>query len=610
MRIVNGTYPVWGRCGVLGVATLLAVSVASVAKADSWSRIATGSNRQSLTVANGKAFLGADVPWSSRQHWSLRRLDPIHVALINEQSGLALRAVEHKPSLAPFSATANGEAWTLVPVADGKDAIAMGSDHLTASNNQLTLRRGDGGSAWTITVEQPEVFIGGTHPIPWLANPANASKWQYVRTHAYGIYTSNVGIHDQMVKGPYNQPTKLNYSLLSLRMKQIAAQMTHHNFFYETDSALTLTPLWDRRVIETVHNAGWDVSDAVLWDTEGVGFPVSWRKQLQVGDANRMLHIGTGTWVLGGNFADRKWRANARVQDAMLRWNAACATEGNGTFYVPEDMQGEADLDTLIRWDKSHLPQCKTESNFSPGDLGPLGFLRQVQRCVKHCEDAGTTPDEWAITYYGPFSSIPIGPEDDSRSYLGVAQWLIEHEADPARHPAVESPYFRDDFKSLDQWSVQDSITGIAGHGKAQTSSHGNDLTLVGPVQLKCKKANWWPDHQIHFLWMDPGNSEIGIGFRTNKAGDGDYWWFSQKSLRRTVVLDGQTNTFSGARHLPSLVKGQVRDVVLELVGPTIYTYVNRRLIDETTVPMLGHPRGATIVVRKGKCAVGQLTIY
>lgn len=591
---------------VIGIAMTLA---SPAVRGDSWKRITLSGSRSSMSATAAGVRLVTNKPWASDQHWSLRRVDAVHVALVSEKNSLALSVTAGgNVTLAPFINTP-AQQWTLVPGKDGRTLIYHAGRRLIAGGAQaLTLANDDGiapsdrDGDWALSVERAEVFIGGTHPLKWMADPANADGWQFVRTNADGLYTSNVGIKTHILPASYEQWATLDYSPWENLMRGIGAQMKTRRLFYETDAALTKHPEWDRHIIESAMSVGWTVSDAVLWDTEHIGYLDTYKPHLLAGDAQRMLHIGTGTWVLGGNFADRSFKNNAMIQDAMLRWGAACATEGNGSSYFPEDPNGASNTDTLIQWNQAHLPMSKTQSNFSSGDLGPLGFLRQVQRCVKRCEDAGTKPDQWAITYYGPKPDIAFGPETDPRAYFYAAKWLIQHEADPVKYPAIDAPYFADRFKNLDQWDVD--------KGAGATVEAGHDCLMTGNASIRTKAMPWLTDHQIHLSWLWPELGEAGVQFYTDQNGGTYCWWFSDGQLRCTRTLNHKSLDLKPAIKLPQAANGLLQHVVVEIVGRTFYTYVNRKLVDTTTADAAPIAAPITLTSSGGRVKFGPITAY
>ena len=602
----------------LAVAMAATLATVGAARADSYKKFVNEASGQSLQIGADAAKALGQSAYAAKinQHWNIRAGDGEGYALVSQRDNQAITALEGAQVAArPYTGEEN-QLWQILPQGGGWNVIRLRSTGRTNEPTGLCLEASPAGIAlksfsgaapqkWKFTVTRADVYIGGTHPLKYLADKANAKDWSYVAANANGLYTSNVGLHLRSVKGDYFSNDTSNFADFKQLMTQIGAQMKNKNLFYETDSVLTRTPKWDARVITTAMDAGWNVSNVVLWDTEHIGYRANYFPYLRTGWPARPVHIGTGIWVLGGDFADRNYQRNglalnAQMQDAMLAHNAGSATEGPGSMSVPEDMNGDKNLDSLTSWVKEHLPAVPTESNFSPGDLQPLGFLRQVQRIVKHSEDAGTKPDIWAITYYGPISTINLGPETDSYSYLGVAKWLIQHERDPLKYPAKDWPYFRDGFADLSQW-----------RDTANATTAGGRIVLDGASAPRIRTPNWSPDFQLHILDVILKSGPAGVVFRDQGNGNFYCWEFGDKTLTCKKYVNGVPVTLKSNIATALAVDQRIPNINIEVIGSKIRTYVNRTLVDTTDDSTYTAPGAVGFQTEKGSHVEwGRITIY
>jgi len=591
-----------------------ALLLAGPLSAASYKKLVNAGSGQCLAtvVASGGAVSFRQMPYARQPglHWNFRVADGKSVGLINQATQRALTVVtgtDGKPALAEEAFDGRAEQlWDVTPAGGGQNQIAAKRggwclQGLPDGGVGLRVYAGTPAQKWTFAVMIAEVYFGGTHPLPYLADPKNRPAWAWVGAHADGLYTSNVRIHDAYARGSYARLEAIDWEPLKKLMESIGAGMKNRNLFYETDSGLTHDPAWDRRCLETILSAGWGVTHSVLWDTEHRGFPTSYLPALRVGWPARPVHAGVGMWTLGGDFYNRDWKQNGMVQDAMLAFNGGCATEGVGSLYTPEYPDGERNLISLIKWTREKLPAADVESNLSPGEIAPLGFFRQVMRCVRNLEDAGLKPDQWVITYYGPGRGLAMGPDSEPYSYLGVVKWLILHEQDPARYPAVATPYFRDDFSTLAAWDSP---------GNAQAKGHS--LTLKGPADPRTRTISWNPDFQIHITSLRVKRGQVGIVFRDQGRGNFYAWEFGDGTLTLKRYVGGRGQTIKSGIRTGVPAGESASHVIIEVIGSKIHTWLNLREIDVTTDKTYVRPGGVGFHVEAGSegVAASRMTVY
>jgi hypothetical protein len=281
-----------------------------------------------------------------------------------------------------------------------------------------------------------DVYVGGGLNYSSMSNPANDSRWSFVRTNANGWYLNNFMLRDRTA------------SESTAYCRAIADRMSNKNAFYETDLRFA-TDLEDKGNIDEIRG-----SFNLRFATVNGGYTSARRDALKWRDAGRPVMRMIPPWQVGGDFANASFGENRQLQNDIRNCQGS-ATDGpmtlwtanSGKFRIRDNFSPAraGGSSTLVNWVKSINSGFQTMVMMAPNESNGPEFLSRVQDCVRIHERFGSSPKIYVVSFYGPPRfTTPVLPESVSgrpaATMMGATFWIINHLRDPSRFARLSVP--------------------------------------------------------------------------------------------------------------------------------------------------------------------------
>jgi hypothetical protein len=263
----------------------------------------------------------------------------------------------------------------------------------------------------TVPNQNIKVYVGGGDNAAgaFLGYLDAKDDWRYVQQYADGYYINNFALNTNKTDVIQNQ-----------RLGSLSAIFWNKNAFYETDLERT-DDNSDAIKIDILKSRGFNVNYSII----NRGVTESRKNALKSGGPLTILGMGA-PWLIGGNI-----NSGAPGALAWKQWIAA--TDGsplglwiaNTTGYRTGSISGVKYAHEL---GKIAMVMISPYESKTPDAL-LSGSIDLIQ---KH-EDAGASPDIWAVEYYAAqLQQYPVTPEktatgEPAKSITGVAYYLIRH---------------------------------------------------------------------------------------------------------------------------------------------------------------------------------------
>ena len=263
-----------------------------------------------------------------------------------------------------------------------------------------------------------EVWIGGSRAWGDWTTPGNEKQWTFLQNNVDGFYTNNFSMRPAESKTPTREE----------RLAGMYRLLKNKKIFYETD-LIHSSDDFDRQSIDLFLKQGFDYTGVTInYGTNEA------RNNIITREGRLPLYYMFGPWKGQGDINDPKDAelrlqiskyAGAAVDDPVTMWRGENGQKGTrSTVY------------STIKW--CHAHQQKFLFLLAPNDSGKT-FLTEAQQLVRDLEDHNTSPDMWAVEFYGPQSfrdKLAVLPEampdgQPAATFSGVPYWLVHHLHDP-----------------------------------------------------------------------------------------------------------------------------------------------------------------------------------
>jgi hypothetical protein len=267
----------------------------------------------------------------------------------------------------------------------------------------------------TVPNQNIKVYVGGGDNAAgaftgYLDTP---DGWRYVQQYADGYYINNFALNTTKGDATQNQ-----------RLGAMAALFSNKNAFYETDLEHT-DDNSDAIKIDILKSRGFNVNYSII----NRGVTESRKTALKSGGPITILGMGA-PWLVQGSI-------NSNTASAISWREGIAKTDGSGidgplglwiantTGYREGSISGVKYAHELGKIAMVMISPYESKT--------PDALLSGSIDCIQKHEDAGASPDIWAIEYYAAqIQQYPVTPEktvtgEPAKSLTGVAYYLIRH---------------------------------------------------------------------------------------------------------------------------------------------------------------------------------------
>lgn len=267
----------------------------------------------------------------------------------------------------------------------------------------------------TIPNQNIKVYIGGGDNaagafIGYLDNP---NDWSYVQQNADGYYINNFALNTSRIDVTQNQ-----------RLGALSALFSNKSAFYETDLERT-DDNSDAIKIDILKSRGFSVNYSVI----NRGVSESRKTALKAGGPITILGMGA-PWLVQGNINSNtpggiKWRDGIAKTDGSGTDGPIGLWIENRTGYREGSISGVKYAQALGKIAMVMISPYEAKT--------PDALLSGSIDCIQKHEDAGASPDIWAVQYYAAqLQQYPVTPEktitgEPAKSITGVAYYLLRH---------------------------------------------------------------------------------------------------------------------------------------------------------------------------------------
>lgn len=280
-----------------------------------------------------------------------------------------------------------------------------------------------------------KVYVG--HADYWNTLVDNPKQWSYVAQNADGFYVNFIEM-GWVTKT--RSDTKGRESFSQENLNKTASFFKNKNAYFESDNKDNTLDA-DQKAIDSLLAAGFTVPYTSLnygWDTERFRNLMNYN----AGPQRRLSLVQLGPWTIGGDIRNenKKMVDSIDVSNARYREGATLAdglsTDGPmGLWFGDAGGMRKASLSVIEFSRGLHKQGLVMLAPYAAGVTGYTNkmYLEQGQNCVRTHEDAGLSPDVWAVFQYA--DDLPAVPEQidgkAANSTTGMAYWLIHHLDDP-----------------------------------------------------------------------------------------------------------------------------------------------------------------------------------
>lgn len=272
---------------------------------------------------------------------------------------------------------------------------SSGSEYIPSQNIKVYVGGGDNATG---------AFLG------YLGDP---SGWTYVQANADGYYINNFALNTNKTDAMQNQ-----------RLTSMSALFANKNAFYETDQQRT-DDASDATKIGILKSDGFNVNYAII----NRGVTDTRLAALKSGGPITILGMGA-PWLVDGDI-------NSTTAGAAAWRDGIAKTDGSGIdgplgLWITNDRKYREGSFSGVKY--AHKLGKIAMVMISPYLANtPDALLSGSIDCIQKHEDAGASPDLWAIEYYAAqIKQYPVTPEktatgEPGKSLTGVAYYLMRH---------------------------------------------------------------------------------------------------------------------------------------------------------------------------------------
>lgn len=288
-------------------------------------------------------------------------------------------------------------------------------------------------------VELPErkvkVYMGASNDWHEQDNPANYSKWNYVRHTADGYYANFISMWVCFYQNKGKAPLQ---SCIDMRKAFIKGGV-----FFETSMETSVNSgangfnndSTDRRSLDLLINGGFKVEYTSL----NYGVSEDRIKRLRTYRGTRKCLCLAAPWRYGGDIVSDNVAANAGARANILQTDGM-QTDGPLGYWFNNQAGMRTGSYSLVRFVKKHnLESAVMLAPFKAkidGYEAERDFLKVSKQCVFDHADNSAMPDIWTIWTYGSPAALALFPESEvneqgevfaPNTKLGVTYWLLKH---------------------------------------------------------------------------------------------------------------------------------------------------------------------------------------
>lgn len=270
-----------------------------------------------------------------------------------------------------------------------------GSDYIPSQNIKVYIGGGDNATG---------AFLG------YLGDP---SGWTYVQANADGYYINNFALNTSKIDATQKQ-----------RLTSMSALFINKNAFYETDAQRT-DDTSDVAKIAILKADGFNVKYAII----NRGVTDSRLAALKTGGPITILGMGA-PWLVNGDI-------NSTTASAIAWRDGIAKTDGSGIdgplgLWINNTTNYREGSFSGVKY--AHKANKIAMVIISPYLANtPEALLSGSINCIQQHEDAGASPDIWAVEYYAAqIKQYLVTPEktatgEPGQSLTGVAYYIIRH---------------------------------------------------------------------------------------------------------------------------------------------------------------------------------------
>ncbi len=285
-----------------------------------------------------------------------------------------------------------------------------------------------------------QVYVG--HADGWNKLLDNSTQWSYVAQNADGFYINFIEM-----KWITDQQNGREFATQA-NLQKTASFFKNKRAFFESDNKdNTLND--DKKAIDSLLAAGFTIPYTSLnygWDAERARNLMNYRN---TAPQRRLSLVQLGPWAIKGDIRNENTKTVGPIDVSNARYRAGAAqtdglsTDGPmGLWHSNANGMRQASL-SVIEFarglHKQGLVMLAPYSAKVPGYTSKM-YLEEGQNCVRFHEDAGLSPDVWAVFEYA--DNLPAVPEQidgkAANSTTGMAYWLIRHLDDPERMTTLD----------------------------------------------------------------------------------------------------------------------------------------------------------------------------
>jgi hypothetical protein len=260
-----------------------------------------------------------------------------------------------------------------------------------------------------------KVYVGGGDNAAgaFLGYLGAPNDWTYVQQYADGYYINNFALNTNKTDATQNQ-----------RLGALSALFSNKSAFYETDLQRT-DDNSDAIKIDILKSRGFNVNYSII----NRGVTESRKTALKSGGPITILGMGA-PWLVQGNISSNTagaiaWRDGIANTDGSGIDGPLGLWINNTTGYREGSISGVKYAHNLGKIAMVMISPYESKT--------PDALLSGSIDCIQKHEDAGASPDIWAIEYYAAqIQQYPVTPEktvtgEPAKSLTGVAYYLIRH---------------------------------------------------------------------------------------------------------------------------------------------------------------------------------------
>ncbi|TDG36173.1 hypothetical protein EZJ43_09205 [Pedobacter changchengzhani] len=279
------------------------------------------------------------------------------------------------------------------PVADPVDA--SGADYVPSNNIKVYIGGGDNATG---------AFLGYL---------GDTNGWPFVQQYADGYYINNFALNTDPLDATQNQ-----------RLTAMAGLFTNKNLFYETDEQRT-DDASDEAKLAILKANGFKVNYAII----NRGVVDSRLVALKTNGPITILGMGA-PWQVNGDISSSTAGAIA-WRDGIAKTDGSGIDGPLGLWIANTTNYREGSISGVKYAHKAGKIAMVMISPYQSNT--PDALLSGSIDCVQKHEDAGASPDIWAVEYYAAqIKQYPVTPEkttagEPGQSLTGVAYYIIRH---------------------------------------------------------------------------------------------------------------------------------------------------------------------------------------